>query len=200
LGGTILSKIADDSVIGPPSTLRPFNLPSINPLCTLKVVIKLVKGETVQDLFIRVEKPDVQDAVVTAIPYLKILEKTGWFFFSNLDIQQISGFLVGDGNEVFIAQEGKETDDQSNNKQGESNSVKAGAPCLHRGNLTISREGAEREKGRQEHPIGKGPLKNDLRDFVKEINEDQVERSVILAEEVHLLEKEHDHIDEHQAA
>ena len=43
-------------------------------------------------------------------------------------------------------------------------------------------------------------MKNDLRDFVEEIDEDQVEGSVILAEEIHFLEKQHDHIDEDQTA
>jgi hypothetical protein len=43
-------------------------------------------------------------------------------------------------------------------------------------------------------------LKSDLRNLVKEVNEDQVERSIILAEEIHLLKKQHDDIDEDQAA
>jgi hypothetical protein len=43
-------------------------------------------------------------------------------------------------------------------------------------------------------------LKNDLRDFVEEINEDQVEGSVILAEEIHFLKKQDDDIDEDQTA
>jgi hypothetical protein len=43
-------------------------------------------------------------------------------------------------------------------------------------------------------------LKNDLRDFVEEIDEDQVEGSVILAEEIHFLKKQHNHIDEDQTA
>jgi hypothetical protein len=43
-------------------------------------------------------------------------------------------------------------------------------------------------------------LNGDLRDFVKEINEDQMERSIMLAEEIQLLKKQHDDIDEDQAA
>jgi hypothetical protein len=43
-------------------------------------------------------------------------------------------------------------------------------------------------------------VKSDLRNFVKEVNEDQVERSIILAEEIHLLKKQDDDIDEDQAA
>ena len=43
-------------------------------------------------------------------------------------------------------------------------------------------------------------MKNDLRNFVKEINKDQVERSVILAEEIHFLKEQHDDVDEDQTA
>jgi hypothetical protein len=43
-------------------------------------------------------------------------------------------------------------------------------------------------------------LKNDLWDFVKEINEDQVKRSFILAEEIHFLIEQHDDVDEVQTA
>ena len=109
-------KIADGSVIEPPFPLHPFDLSGVNSFHTLKIIIQLIKGEAAQDLLVRVEKSDVQDAVVAAIPYLIILKKTCRLFFSNLNIQKIPGFLVGDGNEVFVPQEGKDTDNQSNQK------------------------------------------------------------------------------------
>jgi hypothetical protein len=43
-------------------------------------------------------------------------------------------------------------------------------------------------------------LKDYLRSLVEEVNEDQIERSVILAEESHLLKKHDDDKDDDQAA
>ena len=45
--------------------------------------------------------------------------------------------MIGKGNEVLIAQERKETDDESDEEQGESNSIETDATCFHRRNLTM---------------------------------------------------------------
>jgi hypothetical protein len=63
----------------------------------------------------------------------------------------------------------------------------------------VPRERAESKQGCEQNPIGKGPLKNYLRDFIEKVQKDQVKGRLIFNKSIHPLEKEDDDVDEDQA-
>jgi hypothetical protein len=102
--------------------------------------------------------------------------------------------------EVFITKERTKTDEEGNEKERQGDSIEAQPTCLHGDNLAVSGEGAECQKDAEQNRIGKNPLKDDFRNPAQEIFKDQIEWGLIFDNEVHLLEKENDHINEDQAA
>jgi hypothetical protein len=81
--------------------------------------------------------------MIAVIPDLVILKETRGWFLSHLHGQKIVGSLVGEGNEVLIAQKREETDDEGKKKQWESDSIEADPICLHGGDLAMAGERTE---------------------------------------------------------
>ena len=183
-----------------PSSIDPSCLPCIDPSDTAEVVVELVKCEAPEDPFLGIHKLDVENSVFVAIPDLVILEKTQGPFFSYFNIEQGTGGLVGEGDQVLIAQEGEETDQQGNEKEGKSNPIETDPSRFQGGDLAVARERPQGKKGRQKNRIRKSPLKSHFGDLVEEVFEDQIERGLISDEEVQLLQEENNHVDEDEAA
>jgi hypothetical protein len=132
---------------------------------------------------------DVKDAMVAAIPDLEVFEKACRWFFSYLHIKEMSGPLVGEGNEIVVSKERKETDDQDNEYERKGNTIEANSSCFKSGDLTVAGECAEGQQGAQESCIRDCPLKGRFRDLIEEVFEHQVEGSLMLIEKIHLLEE-----------
>jgi hypothetical protein len=143
---------------------------------------------------------DVEDAVIAAVPDLEVFERACRRFFSHLDIEEISGFLVGEGDEVIAPKEGKKTNDEDNENKRKGDTVEANPSCFKSSDLAMAREGAEGEERAQESRIRDGPLECCLWDLIQEVFEHQVEGSLISVEKAHLLEEEDDNIDKDQTA
>jgi hypothetical protein len=134
------------------------------------------------------------------VPDLKILEKAGRRFFSHFHIDDISCFLVGEGDEVIISQEGKEADDEHNENQRDGQAIEANSSCFKSGDLTVAGKGAEGEEGGQENRVGDRPLKGCRGNHIEKIFEYQVEGRLVSMEKIYLLEEEHHDIDQNQTA
>jgi hypothetical protein len=59
---------------------------------------------------------------------------------------------------------------------------------------------AQGEKGGKQNRIGQGPFKDDFGYLIGDVFKDEIEGGFIFDEDIHLLEKENDHIDEDEAA
>jgi hypothetical protein len=138
--------------------------------------------------------------MIAAVPDPVILEKARRRFFSHLDIEEISGFLVGKGDEIIVPEEGKETNDKNNEDEGESDAIKANPAGFKGSDLAMTGERAEGQQGTQKSCIGDRPLECGFRNLIKEVFEHQVKGSLVFIEKVHLLEEEDDDIDQHQTA
>jgi hypothetical protein len=143
---------------------------------------------------------DVKDATIAAVPDLVILEKACRGFFSHLHIKEISGFLVGEGDEVIVSEEGKETNDKDNENERKGNTIEADPARFKSSDLAMAGERAESEEGAQESRIGDRPLKCGFWNLIEEVFEHQVKGSLISIEKIHLLEEEDNDIDQHQTA
>jgi hypothetical protein len=162
------------------------------------MVIELIKSKAFQDLLLWIEQLDVKDPMVTAVPDLVILEETRRLFFSYLNIQQVSNPLGCKGDEIRVAQKRKEADEESNEKERESDSIETNPPRFKGGDLAVSREHTEGKKGGEEDRIGKAPLEDYFRDLIEKVFEDQVVRCLVFSEKIHLLAEENHDIDEDQ--
>jgi hypothetical protein len=200
LGRTVFIEFPDRSSVQMPLSLDPSCFPSVDPFCASKTVIKLVKGEPFQDSFLRVEELNIEDMVVTAIPDLVILEETGRLLLPDLHIQQIARLLVGERDQVFIPEKGNKADEKGDEEKGLNNPIEAYPSGLKGRDLAVPGEGAECKEGGNQYGVGKGAIKGDFREFVEKIFENQVEGGLVSDEQVHLLEKEDDHINEDQTA
>jgi len=138
--------------------------------------------------------------VIAAVPDLVVFEETRRLLLSNFDIQQILGFLVRVRNKVFVPKEGTKTDEEGNEKQWQGDSIEADSTRLHGYNLAVPGENSECKKDAEQNRIGKNPLKDDFWNPIQEIFEDQIEWGLIFDDEIYLLEKKNDHINEDQAA
>jgi len=147
-----------------------------------------------------VEQLDVKDAPIAAVPDLVILEKDGRGFFSHLDVEEVSGFLVGKGDEVIVSKEGEKTNDKDDENQRKGDPIEANPARLKGSDLAVAGEGAEGEEGAQESCVGDRPLKGGFRDLVEKVFEHQVERRLKPVEKVHLLEEEDNDINQDQTA
>jgi hypothetical protein len=143
---------------------------------------------------------NINDTAIAAVPDLVVFEKTRGRFFPHFHIKEVSRFLVGEGDEVIVSEEGKKTNDEDDKDQRKGNAIEADPPCLKGGDLAVARECAEGEKGGEENRVRNRPLEGCLRNLVKDVFEHQIERGVIPLEEIHLLEKDDDDIDEDQTA
>jgi hypothetical protein len=137
--------------------------------------------------------------VIAAVPDLVVLEETRRLLFFNFDIHQILGLLVRVRNKVFITKERTKTDKKGNEKQRQGDSIEAESTRLHGYDLAVPGECAECKKDAEQNRIGKNPLKNDFRNPKQEIFKDQIEWGLMFDNEIHLLEKKNDHINEDQA-
>jgi hypothetical protein len=149
---------------------------------------------------LRIEQLNIKDVVVAAIPDFVVLKETRRLLLPYLNREEISDFLIGKGNEVLIAQKRKETDDESDEEQGESDSVEADATCFHGCNFTVPGKHPQSEKGSKQNSIGKSPLKGHLWNSVEKIYEDEIRRSAIFNEETYFIKEEDDDENENQAA
>ena len=147
-----------------------------------------------------VEQLDIKDAVIAAVPDLIILKKACRGFFSDLDIEEISGFLVGKGDEVVVSEEGQETNKKDDENQRKGNPIEANPSCLKGRDLAVAGKGAQSEEGAQESCIGDRPLKGGFRDLIEKVFEHQIERRLKSIEKVHLLEEEDNDINQDQTA
>jgi hypothetical protein len=68
---------------------------------------------------------DVKDATIAAVPDLEISEKACRRFFPHLHIKEISGFLIGEGDEVIVSKEGKEANHKDNENDRKGNAIEA---------------------------------------------------------------------------
>jgi hypothetical protein len=59
---------------------------------------------------------------------------------------------------------------------------------------------AQGEKGGKQNRIGQGPFKDDFGYLIGDVFKDEIEGGLIFDEDIHLLEKENDDIDEDQTA
>jgi hypothetical protein len=143
---------------------------------------------------------DVKDAMTAAVPDLVILEKACGGLFSHLYIEEISGFLVGKGDEVIVSKEGQETNDKDDENERKGNPIEANPARLKSSDLAVAGEGAESEEGAQEGCVGDGPLKGGFRDLIEKVFEHQVERCLESIEKIHLLEEEDNGINQDQTA
>jgi hypothetical protein len=143
---------------------------------------------------------DVKDEMITAVPDLVVLEKACRGFFSHLHIEEISGFLVGEGDEVIVSEERQETNDQDDENERKGNPIEANPARLKGSDLAVAREGAESEEGAQEGCIGDCPLKSGFRDLIEKVFEHQVERCLKSIEKIHLLEEEDNDVNQDQTA
>jgi hypothetical protein len=109
-------------------------------------------------------------------------------------------FLVGDRNQILIAQEGEEAENQGEGDEGQGDPVEANAPSLHCRDLTVPGETPESEKGREQYPVRQGPLEDYLGYFVEDVFEDQIKGGLILCDGIHFLKEEDDGIDEDQGS
>jgi hypothetical protein len=139
---------------------------------------------------------NVKDAVIAAVPDLIILEKARGRFLSHLDIEEISGFLVGKGDEVVVSEEGQETDEKDDENQGKGDPIKANSAGLKGSDLAVAGKGAQSEEGAQQSCIGDRPLKGGFRDLIEKVFEHQVERRLKSVEKIHLLEEEDNDINQ----
>jgi hypothetical protein len=64
----------------------------------------------------------------------------------------------------------------------------------------VSGKPAKCEKGGEQNRIGENPLEDHFWNSIKEVFKDQIEWRLVFDDEIHLLEKENDHINEDQAA
>jgi hypothetical protein len=60
-------------------------------------------------------------------------------------------------------------------------------------------ECAKGEEGGEQHPVGEGPLENDLWSLIEKVEKDKVERSLMFDKEIYLLEEKDNHVDEEEA-
>jgi hypothetical protein len=134
------------------------------------------------------------------VPNLEILEKACRGVFSHLHIKEISGFIVGEGDEVIVSKKGEETNDQDNENEGKSNPIEADPARFKSSDLAMAGERAESEEGAQQSRVGDRPLKCRFWDFIEKVFEHQVKGSLISIEKIHLLEEEDNDIDQHQTA
>jgi hypothetical protein len=143
---------------------------------------------------------DVKDAMIAAVPDLVILENACRRFFSHLHIEEISGFLVGERDEVIVSKEGQETNNKDDEDERKGNPIEANAARLESSDLAVAGEGAESEEGAQKSCIGDRPLKGSFRDLIEKVFEHQVERRLKPIEKIHLLEEEDNSINQDQTA
>src|SRR5512136_471145 len=134
------------------------------------------------------------------VPDLKILEKAGRRFFSHFHINEIPCFMVGQGDEVIISEEGEEADDEHNENQREGETIEANSSCFKSSDLTVAGEGAEGEECAKENRVRDRPLKGGCGNHIEKIFEHQVEGCLVSIKKTHLLEEEHHDIDKDQTA
>jgi len=143
---------------------------------------------------------DVKDTMIAAVPDLVILKKACRGLFSYFYIEEISGFLVGKGDEVIVSEEGQETNDKDDENERKGNPIEANPARLKSSDLAVAGEGAESEEGAQKSCVGDRPLKGGLWDLIEKVFEHQVERRLKPIEKIHLLEEEDNGINQDQTA
>ncbi len=143
---------------------------------------------------------DVKDAAIASVPDLVILEKACRRFLSHLHVEEVSGFLVGEGDEVIVSQERKKTDDEDDENERKGNPVETDPARFKGSDLAVAGESAEGQQGAQKSRIGNRPLKGRLRNLIEEVFEHQVEGGLKSIEKIHLLEEEDHDIDQDQTA
>ena len=143
---------------------------------------------------------NIKDAAIAAIPDFVVLKESRRLFLSHLNKVEISNSLIRKGDKVLIAQERKETEDESDEEQGESDSIETDTTRFHRCNLAMPREHTQGEKSGEQNSIGKSPLKGHLWNATEKVFKDETQRSPIFDEDIYFLEEEDEDVNENQAA
>jgi hypothetical protein len=156
----------------------------------------LVESQSLEDHELGIEHLDVKDSILAPIPDLVVLEETGGLLFSYPDVKQILGLYIGIRNEVLIAEERDEAENQRDDEEGKGDPVKTDSSCLHGGEFGVSRQVSESEEGRQQDTVRHRPLEGDQRNLIQEVFKNEVKGGLILGKDIHFLEEEHHKIDE----
>jgi hypothetical protein len=138
--------------------------------------------------------------MVAVVPYFIVLEQIVRSFSPYPNVQEISNLLIGDWDKILIPQKRKEADNECKQEEREGDSIKADATRFHRSDLTMPGKHPEGEKGCEQHSIGKRPLKNRLRNLVKQVFKDEDKGSLVFDKNAYFLKEKDDHIHEDQTA
>ena len=192
-------KIPDRHIIKVPGTAFPEGPFGINSPGESEVIVELKEGYTLEQILLGVEDLEVVDGILASVPYLIIPNKGLTRLFEDFHQKDAIRLAFRKGNHKFVPDETETARQDTQEKEGEGDPIKAYPAGLHGRDFVISGEERQAEEGSHQDAEGKD-LKSNARYLIQVIEEDEGCRGIVFDEGVHPGEEIDDEVDEDKGA
>ena len=145
-----------------PAALLPFPLFGIQAHDQLHLAVEVMDGDPLERTGLRVEQPEIVNALLPAVPDLILLETSQGPLFLHLDQADVLGPVVGMGGDPFTQEKDQQGGQGGDGQDGEGNPVKADAVRLHGRDFAVPGQSSAGHKRGEEDGCGQN-LRDDHR-------------------------------------